>query len=92
MTQPSVITTRAPVNFPPTGIVGPTQPPAPVQCIQDSQTLTSFWGVGFGGDTVHFNCFTATAWSGWALSRLESVCAGLAPYGMSHGVGCFPGS
>jgi hypothetical protein len=28
--------------------------------------------------------FTATAWSGWVLSRLESVCAGSAPLGMSH--------
>lgn len=36
--QPSVITPRAPSISPPTGIVGPTRPPAPVQRLQDSQT------------------------------------------------------
>jgi hypothetical protein len=36
--QPNVITPRAPSISPPTGIVGPTRPPAPVQRLQDSQT------------------------------------------------------
>ena len=36
--QPGVITPRAPSISPPTGIVGPTRPPAPVQRLQDPQT------------------------------------------------------
>lgn len=36
--QPGVITPRAPSISPPTGIVGPTRPPAPVQRLQDAQT------------------------------------------------------
>ena len=36
--QPGVITPRAPSISPPSGIVGPTRPPAPVQRLQDPQT------------------------------------------------------
>ena len=36
--QPSIITPRTPSISPPTGIVGPTRPPAPVQRLQDAQT------------------------------------------------------
>jgi hypothetical protein len=35
--QPNVITPRAPAIAQPTGIVGPTRPPAPMQRLQDSQ-------------------------------------------------------
>jgi hypothetical protein len=38
--QPGVITPRAPSISPPSGIVGPTRQPAPVQRLQDSQTPT----------------------------------------------------
>ena len=35
---------------------------------------------------VPFNCFKVTVWIGWVQSRLGSVCAGSAPFGMCYGV------